>query len=265
MKKFYILDRNAVSVIKDSVARKKVSSDKLARLTNLRKIDKKGNIISVIFSIIEGQSGKKETKDQMLLTLEKETKAISEFYHHAHTDSKILKQSKDKFIEIHSGEIEEGYGLYEEIIKKVREKPFHSIKAKDRKDILKDLISFVKERGISASHPVVICCLSGICGNPNARKIIKNKETDTYNAMNDLMTLPKVCFFIPILNPNNYPVKFLTFDNYLDSFFNSFFSSIKDISIVNGYMQVSHSTFDKNIFPNLTDEEYKELLNLIGE
>ncbi|TOP99753.1 hypothetical protein CGH03_24070, partial [Vibrio parahaemolyticus] len=67
MKKIYLLDRNALSEIKKSADGVNVD---LKKLSKLKSLDKKGNFISGMLSVREGQSKKLETCEQIELSIE---------------------------------------------------------------------------------------------------------------------------------------------------------------------------------------------------
>jgi len=253
--RIYLLDRNAIAVVKDSVAGKNVD---IKRLAKLRSIDIRGNVISPLLSIIEGQSGKKETRDQLRETLKKECNALSEFFKIARTDSEYLVEYEDQFSEAFSGEIETKFDDYLDLVKlshKLLAEP------KSNKQLIQDeFLQFAHKRGISPGHTTVICCLATLYGNKDARKVLKPKLKSTdeeldrrsHNAVSDLLILSRMQNVRAILSPRdqkNTIIKHLTFDDGLNGF-------LKAISVLGCHRIDSETTstdviYTKSLFPDL--------------
>ena len=101
MKTIYLLDRNVVSLIKDSNNNKQqTDKNKISMLNRLRKIDRKTSSISPMLSIIEGQTGSAESPDKMTETIKVEALALKKFFIKASTDSYFFNINKDSISEI---------------------------------------------------------------------------------------------------------------------------------------------------------------------
>lgn len=265
--RIYFLDRNAISVVKDNVAGRLVPIERLARL---RSIDIRRNFVSPLLSIIEGQSGIKETQEQLRATLKKESAALSVFFKKARTDSEHLGENEDQFVEAFSGEVEKKFNDYLDLVKLA-----HGLLVEpknNRRPIQDALLQFAKERGISPGHPVVVCCLATLYGNKNARKVLKPKLNSTddeldrraYNAVSDLLVLSRIQNIYAIQRPSdrkNTQIKLLTFDDGLNGF-------LKAISVVGSTLKDSETTaseviYDRSLFPDLTDDEYVRFVHEI--
>lgn len=77
----HLLDRNAVSLIKEANAGKEqLSQKKIAFLDRLRKLDRLGDYISALLSIIEGELGREDTVGEKALCQAKESTALRHFF-----------------------------------------------------------------------------------------------------------------------------------------------------------------------------------------
>lgn len=265
--RIYLLDRNAVSVVKDSVAGNRVPINRLAKL---RSIDIRGNFVSPMLSIIEGQSSIKETREQLRATLKKESIALSAFFKNARTDSEYLIENEDHFSEAFSGEVEKKFNDYLDLVKLSHQ---FLAEPKSNKQLIRDeFLRFAHKRGISPGHPAIICCLATLYGNKDARKVLKPKLNGTddeinrrsYNAASDLLVLSRMQNIHAIQSPRdrkNTKIKLLTFDDGLNGF-------LRAISVVGSNLKDSETTsseviYERSLFSGLSQDEYVSLLQEI--
>ena len=88
-----LLDRNVVNAVKRCVAGCYLESNKRSFI---RGLDKSRNIISPILSVIEGQSGERESEEAIKDTLKKETAAVRGYFKQARTDSNFFLSDEEK-------------------------------------------------------------------------------------------------------------------------------------------------------------------------
>lgn len=84
----HLLDRNAVSLIKESNAGKiQTDATKIGFLQKLRRLDRKQDYVSPLLSIIEGEHGRADTVEEKMAAQWKESDAVRHFFKSAQTDS----------------------------------------------------------------------------------------------------------------------------------------------------------------------------------
>lgn len=100
-KKIFLLDRNIISLVKNSNRRKvQVDRDKIMMLNRPKKIDRSTSFITPLVSIIEGQTGSSESVEKMKKTIEVEATALAIFFNKAQIDSDFLIKMKNRMSEI---------------------------------------------------------------------------------------------------------------------------------------------------------------------
>ena len=82
----YLLDKNVVEDIKQSLKGVRTEGAAIARV-----IDRKGNTVSPLLSILEGSVRKAQSGPELLDQLMADTQAVGLFYRLAKTDSKYLR------------------------------------------------------------------------------------------------------------------------------------------------------------------------------
>lgn len=268
--KIYILDRNAVSCIKDQLNGK---IKDIERVRKLKSLDKRKNFITPLFSIREGQIGKRENQEQMILTLKKESDAIAKFYKHARTDSKFLLDNIDYTTDVFANNTELQMNSYISIVEMAYELLVNKIPKSKRFTIAEELINHAKSKNISLAHPIVMCCLSVLYGSDNSRKILKPKKLDgilkeksIHNAISDIMTISRVNFVISRFRETNKNpiIRFITFDKHLSAFLDQI--KVKEIkSIQLGEITNTKQTveYNKELFPDIDQEEFDRLSTLL--
>jgi len=274
MLKLHLLDRNAVSLIKESVAGKPSNGDHIGWLSQLRRLDNRKNTVSALPSIWEGQVGRREVVHEKQKTLEKESLAVKRFYRHARTDYDFLLNDQSETSIVLSGETELDGRDYEKLIITTQSELYSPLNLKDA-NIWKDsFIEQVRELGIALTHPVVIFCLSTLYGCLEARKVINPKgnpeKRNSHNALTDILSISRVEFIrlrlLSLAGSKKVSVKFITFDSNLSYMIREL--QPEGISIARGNSARVKFSYvpTKKIFPNLSQPDYDELMNqLISE
>lgn len=265
------LDRNVISTIKDHLLGNEVETK---RLSKLRELDTPNTVISAVFSIMEGQSGKLESIDKMLVTLKEGYKAIGGFFKKAHSDKKYLYKNIDVFLDAFCGEQEESWTKYEMLLKYVKKELYQPMKKANRKFHKEKILSLAKENNIPNGHPVLMCCLALLYGSEDARKIIKPKKIcshetehiDVYNSLSDLMILSRIsnarAAFKRSLGVNSAVLKYLTFDKGLAGFLSKI--DLINSTFVGEEITQSTTVYKMELFPYLNEAEYLELHREMG-
>jgi len=221
MKRFYILDRNAVSEIRKAQSGVRTIP---ANLSKLRSLDNKNSIVSCITSILEGNTRGPETSEEVRETILKDMAAISMFYKHAKTDVGFLQKNLDIASDaLHGNEGKEiDWGNYIDVIHKAQKELYQPIAKKDRYKYAEDFLKFCCEKNVNRGHAIVLCILGVLYRNENAIKVLKARKVatkhDAYNACSDLIIFSRKCRIQNMVG-NKGIVKFITFDKALEKLF----------------------------------------------
>lgn len=263
MKKI-IIDRNIINLLSISLSDKPITDQKkIEMIETLKQLDVPDNTISPLFSVIEGQKGRKETSEEMSQTLEKELGIMDRFFRNAQVDHALKDPIvKKKFLDT--------FLLHDLANKKEIESFLAStlLEVKDKKSIteaekVKDRILQVAIKSkLSLSHPVVLLVLSCLFGNNDSCKILKpnSYDKDSYNVYSDIKHL-MLFLELKTSETKDVTVEFISLDHGLISFINIiefvYAKKIQDRKEFN-------ISFVENIFPNIKDEFmlnflYKEL------
>ncbi|MEL4440342.1 hypothetical protein [Shewanella algae] len=259
--KLILLDRNAVATIKENLNGKSVD---INRLKTLRNLDNKKNHISPILSIIEGQIGKRETKEEMMLTLKKEADAISEFYRRATKDSEYLLETADSMCDVFSNHNEHKWDNYVNFLTQANPILFQNVAKHKKQESIESLLSLAKANNIYAGHPTVIICLSILFGSNEARSVLKPKKDvenfKSYNAVSDIILISRICHIKAIFSQSKKStlLKFITFDEGLEFFLKSI--RVLDNKIIQDGGVEIEAEYSHKLFPGLTKEEFTSFM-----
>jgi hypothetical protein len=271
--KLILLDRNAVITVKKNISGQTVD---LQRLSELRNLDKQSNFISPILSMIEGQSGRRESTQELESTLEKESKAIGSFFKRAKTDTAFFNSTERSraFSEIFSNHIEQAWNCYISFIKDIQIHLYQPVSSKERLNVEKRLFALAKEHGVQVSHPVFLVALAVLYGHKEARKVIKPKpnyktttdlEQAAYNVVSDLIVISRIGQIKSVMSKGggNYSyVKFFTFDKGLSSVINAIKINSEEY-LSSGVVSINISC-KRSLFPNLDDQNWSRLQKDLG-
>ncbi len=265
--KILVLDRNVVSLIKDANSQKKQSStEQVQMLRKLKTNDRKVTSITPMLSIIEGQKGRKESEEEMEETIHKEANALKVFFSKAKVDSNFLLQNAQTTSEIFVESDKEYMTKYDLFLEEINPIILDKPKKSDRENLKNTILDIAKKRGISAGHPVVICCLSALFGSGSSRRILKLKKDNynPYNARSDLLVISRFNHIKAKAKSadKNIKVEYLTLDKDLDKFL-----SMITINNATMYFDVVEFSvaYNKKLFPDLTNKEYLQLKKDIEE
>jgi len=263
MKKIYLLDRNVVSIIKDSNSEKPQKGKKLELLNKIRFRDDKRSIFSPLLSILEGQHGRRETKEEINATIEKESKHIKTFFKHAIIDSDFLIKNNELISDLISKEREIKSDEYMSFLGYASRLIYQPLSEDTRKATLADLIKHANSLGIPLGHPVFMCCVATIFGSQEARKVVKPKKEkyDAHNALSDIILISRINNIKLLKRNNEIILKFITLDHSLEKFI-SMVSVIEITPSSDGCFQ--RLSYNRKLFPCLGESEYQNLMKQLG-
>jgi hypothetical protein len=262
-RKFYLLDRNVISLIRDrNNGKKQTDSNKISMLNRLNKIDRKRSFISPFLSVIEGKTGKSESIDEIKKTILTDSKTLTTFFKVAKVDGDFLIQNQSYISKVFNGFKQNNYLYF------LEECSSHLYqKVKNNKETETDILRLANKYEINLSHPTVVCCLSTLYGNKSARKVLKPKlkNYNSYNALSDLMHITEIYHIISMANLNEnfkvFNIEFLTLDKGLKSFYSLI--KLTNTTWVDNEANFSVN-YDSKLFPDLKYEEYLILSKKLG-
>jgi hypothetical protein len=264
-RKFYLLDRNVISITKDSnIGKHQVDKEKIEMLHRLKSIDRRRSFVSPLFSIIEGQTGGIESKELSLSTIEREASEIKKFFKLAHTDSDLFFNIKENLAYVISEIHRENKKFYDfvECVSPLILEPVGRIK---RDKVKNEITAIARKNDISLTNHVVICCLSVLYGGKDARNILKPKKDKQkiHNSVSDLLILSKTVHILALSSIYQEPIKyeFISLDRALNSFFALI--TVKNAKPIPSGSQAT-LYYDRKLFPDLINGEYESLMIELG-
>jgi len=267
VKNLYLLDRNIVSDVKNFSA-----GSENGNTIKARSIDKYGNFISPLLSIIEGNKGVAQTKDEMLACLKGESKAMKKFFKYARTDASFLFQNHEIMVEAFQEDVVKKFNQYSDLVGFLQEKTFKTLNIMDAKNVRGEIFDYACTHSIDVSHPFIMCALACLYGNLDARKVLKpigpnskiDREKNRYNALSDLLVVGNVSFIKTFFKENeDIQIHFLTSDKSLDVIFKLFNTEAKNSQTSFDNIITTHNmTIKKSIFTNIqgNDGEMNDLI-----
>jgi hypothetical protein len=268
--KIFLLDRNAVSTIKRKLEGKTLLP---VRDQALRVLDNPGNFVSPLLSIIEGQTGSRENKQQMQNTLISETRAISSFFKYAKTDCSYLIDNIDVFSDTFSNHSVDNWDNYVAFIIKIQALLYQPISKLKRPEYRDKILGIASASGVMFTHPIVICALSMLYGCAPITNVFKPKPNQTdeqrlvsaYNALNDVMVISWISIIQAIDMEDSVhggqKIRYFTFDDGLEFL-------LKSIVVRRGYNQhkehqkvatITDISYKRRLFPDLNQNMFEEL------
>lgn len=260
----YLLDRNAVSIIRKSIDGSNLREDEIEKIEELKKLNTPINKISPLLSILEGEKRRNESIREMHDTIKKESKAVSLFYDKAITDSKYLNDNIVFALLTFSGKtVEVDWPKYISFCIEAQ-KYLIDIKKEQRETIKEKIINIARGHSVLPNKPIVVCFLSALYGSQDAMGVIKPKkqytEHDAYNTVSDLSCISRLAF-IDALFPDITP-RLITYDKKLLSYLDkvTYKGSIIKEKIYDADISITVS-YSRLLFPTLDDLGYDSLMS----
>lgn len=268
-----LLDRNAVDAVKRCVSGNYVDSSRRRQLEGL---DKSRNFVSPILSVIEGQSGKRETEEAIRATLKKEAEAVGAYFKRARTDSDyfLSDEGAGNFADVFGNNIEHSWERYISFVREVHPLLYQPISSRSKCTVEDQLFGLARKHGVQVSHPVFLVSLAVLYGHDGARKTLKPKavydsieqeKRAAYNAVSDLIVISRMGMIRSVLRDDEKRfgyVRFFTFDKGLLSVINAT-TIVGETALPDGGVSVN-ATYNRKLFPDLDDAAYERLLRRLG-
>ena len=214
----FLLDRNAVSLIKDAVAgREPLNAKKQANLATLRALDVPQHGITALLSIMEGARGAADSVEEKIECLVEETNAIAYFFLLASTDAVYLRVLSDSVAQLFTSSRESQWDEREHFLVEAASLVVHKVAVSKRRGVENKLVQLALEIGLAANDVIVMLFLACLYGNDAARKVIKPKKPNAYNVLSDVHAISRVGMVKAAAKflPRPIKVRFHTFDEGL--------------------------------------------------
>lgn len=260
----HLLDRNAVSLIKESNAGKaQTDRKKIAFLQRLRRLDRQQDYVSPLLSIMEGERGQEDTAEEKAACQRKESEAIRRFFKAAHTDSDLLDACSDVTGRVFSGHRESGWDAREAFLSDAASLIADPVRKDQRQRVESHLVALAAKTELSPNDPLVVLCLACLHGSEDARSVIKPRKLDAYNVLSDLHVLSRVGAVRAVAQqyPARLRVRFVSMDKGL-------VGVLAQIGLVSGLLSADGDlqldlAYRHGLFPGLTEAAYVALLRTI--
>lgn len=271
-RKIYILDRNVISSIKKYQENRrsgfKSSKDLLERINEIKKIDRKCNIISAMFSIWEGRVSSIQSKENFILVFKEETKVLESFFEKASTDNIFFENRLDLFYMSSIQTISKKSHTWNDMLLYLNNFIYQPVNDKKKIEIYNYVISYCLENKLNTWEFVPMLCISALYGNKNSRKLLKIKKgkNNFYNELSDIYLIANF-HNLRFRNKKNDKLifKIMTFDKALIVF-------CEDVLIEDSSYITSHnngeSTFrlkyklDNTFFPEMESEQFESYCDI---
>ncbi len=189
----YVLDRNIISLIKESINNKTMSDpNKTKMLEKLKFIDQKSSKIYAFNSVLEGETGSLELPAQRMSTAEKEESYLNQFFKRADIDIPRIKDKNllNTPLELNAGKIVEFIDFFYK--KWAENETKNSIKNEKRNFLSQEIMDYYfadLELQATGSHLFLLTFLACIYGQREAIQILKPNKSNSYNTINDLLLI----------------------------------------------------------------------------
>ena len=257
----YLLDRNAISLIKETNAGKvQTERKKIKFLSDLRSLDRAGSYFSAILSIIEGEHGKEDTAEEKAACQRKESESLRQFFKIARLDSDYLDSTSSTFAHIFTEHREAGWERRGLFCTAAAPLITHPVKREKRRGLESRLIAIAKDFKLEATEPTVVLALACVYGSEDARRVIKPAKFNAYNVLSDLQILSRINMIASIGTDWNCSLQF-TFLS-MDSGLNGVLKHIKVLerNMTEGTLNLRFQ-YSGGLFPGLTQAEHIDLLH----
>lgn len=225
--KIYFIDRNVLSLIKESNLRKPQSDkNKLNLLKKLRIIDRKQSIITPMLSVMEGKYRRLQTTElEIKEVLDEELLALEKFFQKAVIDRNLNKLQDSLIFGLLSNDYQEKINKEIDFLNIINVFIYQPANSKDKKIFRDKILEIANQHELQKTSPVVFSSLLCLYGNDICREILKSKknilENHYYNAIMDFKYFSTFLMLASQIRPK-YHSEFITGDKNLSKFFEYF-------------------------------------------
>ncbi|MET4675885.1 MULTISPECIES: hypothetical protein [unclassified Luteibacter] len=262
MTPLFLLDRNAISVIKNKLANKApVDPKKLALLATLEHLNQSGNHISPLLSIVEGEHGREDTVDEKAACVITEATAVRNFFDQATTDADQLLRDPLTVARVFTTYRETGWENRSSYWASAAPLVKGGIAKEKRRGVEDELVALATANGLPSDDPIHLLFLAALHGGASAQDVLKLRSDSAYNPLNDLHVLSRMALIQAVATNAGHlimPVLVSMDEGLNDVLSHTHFSKSKLTDEGGIHMTLR---FDKELFPQLSDKEYRALLD----
>lgn len=263
-----IIDRNVVSKIASGFR-----GCLVGEIAEVKALDRKENVICLMFSNIEGRLGKLQSQFQSSNGMQMEGDIVRGFFKKARVDSdfyEVFNRLCSLAIVANQREVYDRYYKLVEFLQDLLYQPFSLTQATKVRD---EIVDYAAGLSVEKGHPIVLCALATLYGNKDAQGVLKpmkpregdsQRENRIYNFLADLLVMVNLAEWKGMSRKAGYDrsFKFITLDKPLHNFLKQFgllhvkpsrFLGVHDTSITYG--------FDFITFPRLKGSDREEFKN----
>ncbi|MBN8924591.1 MAG: hypothetical protein BGP10_13330 [Rhodanobacter sp. 68-29] len=263
MTPIYFLDRNALSVIKGHLAGKSIQdSKKLDFLQRLQQLDQKGNHVTPLLAIIEGEHGREETVEEKEQCVVHDTDAVREFFTVARTDADDLANRAHETAQTFALHIESGWDARGNYWAASAPLVKGGVAKNQRRRVEGQLAELAEIHQIGTQDPIHLLMLAALHGSEQSADALKlSSKTGSYNPLSDLHVLSRMALVQAVGIPLGRSVTptLVTMDEGLEHVLNhTCFIESKILPDESLHMVMS---FGHALYPHLSHDEYLALMS----
>lgn len=263
-KKFYFIDRNVISRLKEPM---KIREKEAAVLAEM---DKPGNRVSPILACFEGQLGRLQNVDELKRSILKDSEFLSTVIKHARTDDMLHVAEMVEHLHAIVDHQAERWHQLSEYVSYAQVRLHQNIADEKLLKVAREIVAKARELDMPAQSIEVLAALSTLYKFKAARDTLKphikngKDPKHIHNALQDLASLKLYSTLqMMIASWSNIECEFVTFDDGLWEF--------KDLINIRGSgysaggeLNIRHNVeIPKELFPTITEKGYLELCEIL--
>jgi hypothetical protein len=260
----YLLDRNAVSVIKTSNAGKaQKDARKESLLRKLKGIDTPSNWVSPLLSVLEGRKGKPDSVNEKRECLCEESDEIRRFFKSALTDSDFLESSEidlaGSFADVR-GNVWKARADFLQLslpLVAVEKKLFL------RSAIETQIIDLARTNGLLRGDPTLLIVLACLYESQDARRLLKPTKENIFNVLSDIYVIRHIGFLKSQFKRSGLSIRiaFVSDDKGLSKVLSLVTIAKSEVSADNELCLTMR--YEAELFPALSKEQYLKLMQRV--
>ncbi|MDR5737423.1 MULTISPECIES: hypothetical protein [unclassified Caballeronia] len=233
---------------------------KIEHLGKTRKLDRPGNLISPLLSIIEGQLGEPESVTEKQVTQKKEYQAIRLFFRLAVTDSDHLDVASQELAEAFAGNINFRSEARSSFLQCVAPMIATGVEKRGRNKIENRIIQSAHECSLPTSDPLVVLALACLYGSAHARRVLKPHSPRIFNVLSDIHVIPRMLLVVAAVRRHAplIRVRFATKDEGLKYVLQRIYYRSPQLTADREISCGMH--YSPSLFPDLTQDAFCTLM-----
>lgn len=266
MRYLHLLDRNAVSLIKEHNSGKVQTDPKKVKfLDHLKSLDRPENLVTPLLSIIEGEKGREDSGEEKAVCQRKESEAIRVFFRFATTDSDNLDAMGTQLSLTFTAYQEGQWAARAAFLKVAAPLIVQPVAKAKRREAEDKLIAAAASEGLAHDDVLNILCLATLHESEHARALLKPKLVNAYNVLSDLQFIHLTQQIKSIAQKHHLPIHIAVVsmdEGLLGAMDHIEFHHCDFIDDSEFQMKIRYPT---GLFPGLSDSGYADLMNKLAQ